>query len=87
MSCIEKIEEAIQNIEVAVAEVEWYLPLNYAASFDMAIDALKKQIPQKIKRRYIFSDKAYDCPACGSQIEPAEYCSKCGQKLNIDYEV
>lgn len=38
------LEEAIQNIEVAKAEVEWYLPMDYAASFDMAIEALKIQI-------------------------------------------
>lgn len=34
-------EEAIQIIETAIAEVEWEYPMNYAAAFDKAIEALK----------------------------------------------
>lgn len=36
-------EEAIETIKTAIAEVEWEYPMNYAAAFDMAIEALKKQ--------------------------------------------
>lgn len=33
-------EKAIQTIEVAIAEVEWEYPMDYAAAFEMAIEAL-----------------------------------------------
>lgn len=87
MSCIEKIEEAIQNLEAVKAEIDWYLPMSYEKSFDLAIEALKKQTPMKMSHEYVFYNKVYNCPACGNQIEPAEYCSKCGQKLEVDYGV
>lgn len=35
-------QEAIKIIEVARAEVEWEYPMNYAAAFDKAIEALSK---------------------------------------------
>ena len=37
------VKEAIETIKTAISEVEWEYPLDYAAAFDMAIDALKKQ--------------------------------------------
>lgn len=37
------IDEAIETIEVARAEVEWEYPMDYAAAFDVAIKTLKKQ--------------------------------------------
>lgn len=39
-------EEAIKTIEIAVAEVEWNYPMDYAVAFEMAISALEKQIPK-----------------------------------------
>ena len=35
------IEEAINTIEIAIAEVEWVYPINCAAAFDVAISALR----------------------------------------------
>lgn len=35
--------EAISNIEVAIAEVEWEYPIGYAAAFEMAIEALREK--------------------------------------------
>jgi len=35
------IKEAIKIIEVAIAEVEWDYPLEYAVTFEMAIAALR----------------------------------------------
>ena len=35
------IEEAIKTIELAIAEVEWVYPIDYAAAFDVAISALR----------------------------------------------
>lgn len=37
------IEEAIKTIELAIAEVEWVYPIDYAAAFDVAISALRDQ--------------------------------------------
>jgi hypothetical protein len=36
-------EEAIEIIKIAIAEVEWESPLDYAAAFEVAIKALKEQ--------------------------------------------
>ena len=33
-------EEAIEQIKLARAEVEWNYPISYAAAFDLAIEAL-----------------------------------------------
>lgn len=35
--------EAINIIELAVAEVEWEYPISYAAAFEMAIEALREK--------------------------------------------
>jgi hypothetical protein len=35
-------KEAIETIRIAIAEVEWEYPMNYAAAFEMAIEALEK---------------------------------------------
>lgn len=37
------IKEAIKTIELAIAEVEWVYPIDYAAAFDVAISALRDQ--------------------------------------------
>lgn len=42
------IEEAIKTIELAIAEVEWVYPIDYAAAFDVAISALRAQ--QELER-------------------------------------
>ena len=36
-------EDAIKTLEVAIAEVEWEYPMEYAAALDMAIKALQAQ--------------------------------------------
>jgi Asp-tRNA(Asn)/Glu-tRNA(Gln) amidotransferase A subunit family amidase len=34
-------QEAIKTIKIAIAEVEWNYPMDYAVAFEMAIEALK----------------------------------------------
>ena len=59
-------EEAIKTIQVAVAEVEWNYPMNYAQAFETAIEALEKQIPKRIKKKDIGSEiEEVYCPCCG----------------------
>ena len=51
----------------------------YYDAVDMAISALKKQIPQKPKMPL---DAYWVCPTCGSKVEhPFEHCRRCGQKI------
>lgn len=74
-------EEAIETIKTAIAEVEWEYPMDYAAAFDVAIEALEKQIPQKLKTEmlqtiiqgYLYEDKCYMCPLCGIFRGNADY--------------
>ena len=35
-------QEAMENIRIAIAEVEWEYPMEYAVAFEMAIKALEK---------------------------------------------
>lgn len=76
-------EEAIGIIEVAKAECEWNAPIDYYIAFDMAIRALRKQIPRKcvkkdgyfvcsICRKLVVYDDAYCCN-CGKAIDWSEY--------------
>ena len=37
-------EDAIKTINIAMAEVEWDYPMDYTVAFEMAIDALEKQV-------------------------------------------
>ena len=52
-------QEAIETIKVAIAEVEWNYPMNYAVAFEKAIEALEKQIPinQTEVKRVITKDR------------------------------
>ena len=43
-------EEAIKTIEIAIAEIEWDYPMNYAVAFEMAIKALEEN-SDKIRDR------------------------------------
>ena len=40
-------KEAIETIKIAMAEVEWNYPMDYTVAFEMAIDAIKKQMKPK----------------------------------------
>lgn len=65
-------EEAIKTIKLAVAEVEWNYPMDYAVAFEMAISALEKYIPKKPTR--VNKNSVFDgnwkmiCPCCGATL-------------------
>lgn len=75
---------------VAVMLGVWMTAVNANAPetevFRLAIDALNKQCPQKVKRKRKSGFTA--CPACGTLVDLIEtedlesYCYKCGQKLD-----
>lgn len=90
-----KPQEAIETIKIALAEVEWEYPMDYAAAFENAIEALEKQESKTIyecietrlnnKVRY---DK-FRCSVCGFVKEFADghtaqykYCPQCGQRID-----
>ena len=87
-------KEAIETINIAIAEVEWDYPMDYAIAFEMAIDALEKHVPKKPKE---YEDKFYACPVCRNVLlhkwkkyntelidksNGLPYCLSCGQKLD-----
>ena len=81
------LEEAIGIVKCAIGEVEWNYPLDYAEAFEVAIEALEKQIPKKpipaVQSGFFW------CPACSKaikmRIEDSKiniiYCPFCGQAL------
>ena len=83
-------EGAIETIKVAIAEVEWNYPMDYAVAFEIAISALEKQIPKVSEHE----DGVWNiCPCCGGSVcndtehavnREVSYCEHCGQA--IDWE-
>ena len=87
-------KEAIETINIAMAEVEWNYPMDYTVAFEMAIDALEKQVQKKpIKTKIATLNKSPEavsresihcCPRCESNLAPQyKYCPQCG--LEIDW--
>lgn len=77
-------QEVIDIMKIAIAEVEWNYPLDYAIAFEEAIKALEKQIPKKL----ILGDDEQDyvrCPECKSEIAAMDdcllyHCPSCSEK-------
>ena len=87
-------KEAIKTINIAAAEVEWDYPMDYQVAFEMAIDALEKQVQKKpIKTKIATLNKSPEaiswesihcCPRCKSNlVSQYKYCPQCG--LEIDW--
>lgn len=82
-------EEAIETIRTAQAEVGWVCPMDYATAFDIAIEALEKQIPKepeyKEEDRFLENHFAWFtyCPQCGCEIVAGDmHCIQCGQAID-----
>ena len=81
-------EEVITTLELAISEVEWNYPLDISIALDTAIEALKKQIPKKLKKHGY--GKWYFCPDClrliqrriEDSLNDIKFCPFCGQALN-----
>ena len=73
-------EEAISTIKIAIAEVEWNYPMNYAVAFETTFSALEKQIPKKPN---IYDKFEHHCE-CGAIVKTYQnYCYDCGQALDL----
>lgn len=60
-------KEAIETIKIAIAEVEWNYPMDYAIAFDKAIEALEKMMWIPVSERlpdnngtYLITVSSYD---------------------------
>lgn len=72
-------EEAIIDIRESIQ------PIVGGKSLDIAISAIKKQIPKKVnislKGTTDWNTKCH-CPNCHSMVSHGKYCSNCGQALD-----
>ena len=90
------IQEAIGIMKIALAEVEWEYPMDYAAAFETAIEALEKQrmkTPNYESDGYWNGELVYDtwiCPCCSKAYEVDydnyKYCPECGQAISWEGE-
>lgn len=89
------VEEAIKLMKIENACNYFVLHNNdIIESYNIAISALEKQIPQKIIK---FDKYYYKCPVCGMGTGVSEedmliyetpqphYCSNCGQALGLEW--
>ena len=53
-------------------------------AFGLAIKALDKQIPKKLKNQAICDGEIHagDCPTCGEPLYMGLFCHECGQKID-----
>jgi hypothetical protein len=82
---------AIEIIKIAIAEVEWNYPMEYAEAFEYAISVLEKQIPKKPISKVIANEGyawQWACPNCHIEKISTEnaHCSDCGQALDWSEE-
>lgn len=81
------IEEVIKTIEVAIAEVEWNYPMDYAVAFETAISALEKQIPKKPLHWDDCEQFYIECPCCGKRYDSRlgyKGCPYCLQAIRLE---
>lgn len=85
-------EEAIKTIEIAIAEVEWNYPMDYATAFENAMSAIEKQMPKKPLDVCTPVVTWGLCPTCKGELnklggrpnrvfQSNAFCPDCGQKL------
>ena len=90
-------KEAIETINIAMAEVEWDYPMDYTVAFEMAVDALEKQVQKKpIKTKIATLNKSPEaiswesihcCSRCESNLDSQyKYCPQCGQEIDWEDE-
>ena len=78
-------QEAIETIKIAIAEIEWDYPMDYAVAFEMAIESLEKQIAKKtkIKDERHTINFMFCCANCNELVGfPQSHCVKCRQTLD-----
>ena len=80
------IDKAIEHYTYGVTHDIFSEPVTSYAK--LAIEAIKKQVPQKVICDGYFYGYTYRCPACNSHVEREAYdtkdkhCRNCGQALD-----
>jgi hypothetical protein len=99
---MKKLEKAIAYFEDAIRESDEIISecseelqkelTEQKGHFEVALEAMKKQIPQKVKKWEGLNETA--CPECGIAFgyyeyddEKFDYCYNCGQRLSWESEV
>ena len=82
-------KEAIENLKILkISEDDSSVGKLKIQTYNIAIEALEKQIPRKPLNREDKSEISYgDCPCCSNMIDnwdDIRYCGECGQA--IDWE-
>ena len=79
-------KDAIDTIRTAIAQVEWEYPMDYAAAFDKAIEALEGQEPvMPINPLSPHGGDIYFCGKCMSLVGTHDkFCSQCGRAVKWD---
>ena len=70
-------KEAIEQIELAIAEVEWEYSMSYAAAFDMAIEALEKQAEYRNRIKDLITIIENICKDSRERHTDDEHCGLC----------
>ena len=85
--------EAKEIVRKEKAYMDSHAGRSQSEAFQMAINALEKQIPKKpiaidyekymdTVKNALFLKGAYWCPNCKHVVKCGTYCSDCGQKLD-----
>lgn len=99
---MKRLEKAIAYFEAAIRESDEIIAecsealkkelTEQKGHFEVALEAMKKQIPQKVKKWEGLNETA--CPECGFAFGYYDYddeefnnCYNCGQKLDWESEV
>ena len=70
-------KEAIETINIAIAEVEWNYPMDYTIAFEMAVDALEKQMEYRNRIKSLINTIDGICKDCRERCVNDEHCGLC----------
>ena len=86
--CNRTTKEAIENLK----KLKSFHNGSYGSSIRIAIEALEKQVPKKVKYKNrhgqgydIYNKDYYNCPSCGRRLRNKQkdnYCGRCGQAID-----
>ena len=76
-------QEAIVTIRHVIDRIQWDYPMECAVALDMAVEALKREIPVKPGICGNQNDTWwYACPMCKRAVDRDDvYCGTCGSRL------
>ena len=83
----------LEDFQRILTQYRWLASEEVLEANGTAILALEKQIPQKVKYRFVDVSEdsdfmgwdEYSCPSCGNVLSKcayAKYCYRCGQRLD-----